>query len=467
MSGPTKKQKLGHVRVPQISLRSIYPSPENDQIYRPIEWNDPDILSLIASIREFGVQEPIVITKDNYIVSGHRRYMAAKRAGRKRVPFRRLAVTRKGHPDYLSLLREFNRQRVKTRDEQLREEIVSADPEEAHRALREYREKAAEIDVETIQIRGKKTRHEISAAKQPFLNAVLAVVERLRRYWPISDRQIHYQLLNDPPLIHAKKPESVYCNDAKSYKALSDLLTRARYEGHIDFDVIHDPTRPETVWDVHDDVGTYYRRQINGMLKGYYRNLLQSQPNHIEIVGEKNTIQGILSPVAARYGVPITIGRGFCSTPPKYKISERYRESGKAKLIILGVSDFDPDGEEIVHSLARSLKYDFHIHNIEAIKVALTAEQVHRLALPEGMLKAKPSSPNYHRFRSRYGDSVYELEAIPPDELQQMLRSAIESVLDMQAFKAEIEAEKKDAAHLDAVRRRIISTLQTAGEITT
>jgi hypothetical protein len=42
-----------------------------------------------------------------------------------------------------------------------------------------------------------------------------------------------------------------------------------------------------------------------------------------------------------------------------------------------------------------------------------------------------------------------------PENLQLVLREAIESVIDREALNHEIEAEKEDAAHLDALRRRL------------
>jgi ParB-like nuclease domain len=56
-----------------VSIDSIIPAPENDEIYRAIAWNDPEILALARSIKERGVQEPILISRDGYILSGHRR----------------------------------------------------------------------------------------------------------------------------------------------------------------------------------------------------------------------------------------------------------------------------------------------------------------------------------------------------------------------------------------------------------
>jgi hypothetical protein len=52
------------------------------------------------------------------------------------------------------------------------------------------------------------------------------------------------------------------------------------------------------------------------------------------------------------------------------------------------------------------------------------------------------------------------LEALSVERLQGILREAIDAVLDYSAYEAEIEAEKKDAAFLEAVRRRVHATLK-------
>ena len=64
-----------------IRLSQLEPAPENDDLYRPVGFDDPEIQALARSIREHGIREPLVITLDNYILSGHRRYKAARLAG--------------------------------------------------------------------------------------------------------------------------------------------------------------------------------------------------------------------------------------------------------------------------------------------------------------------------------------------------------------------------------------------------
>jgi hypothetical protein len=60
-------------------------------------------------------------------------------------------------------------------------------------------------------------------------------------------------------------------------------------------------------------------------------------------------IEGTIRPVLMRYTMPYTIGRGYASLVPRHKLVERFRASGKARLILLLLSDFGPDGDEIAH----------------------------------------------------------------------------------------------------------------------
>ncbi len=211
-------------------------------------------------------------------------------------------------------------------------------------------------------------------------------------------------------------------------------------------------------WNFHRSPGSFLQSQLDQFLKGYYRDLQQSQPNHIEIVGEKNTIDSIIRPVAAEFCIPMTIGRGYCSIPPRHAMARRFQKGGKEKLILLALGDFDPEGEDIAHSFARSLRDDFDVKAIEAVKVALTAAQVQELHLPP-IMKAKSTSSRYEDFVERHGDDVFELEAVPPDRLQEILRQAIDGVLEVDAFNAEVDAEKRDAARLDGIRRALRENL--------
>jgi len=277
-----------------VPISQINKSPENDKLYKPVDHSDPEIRRLVESIKENGLMQPIVLTADGFILSGHRRLEACKLAGLTHVPCVRDPISH-DDPNFLTRLREHNRQRVKSFDEVVREQILDVNQEEAHDWLLHHRKVQAKIRVNTIDPGHSRSRAKISDAKQPLLNAVIEVLREREDYLPLSDRQIHYALLNEPPLRHSSKANSRYANDPQSYKSLVDLLTRARIEGRIAFESISDETRPMQTWAVHPSVGPFIKQQLDGFLTGYFRDYLQSQPNHIEIVAEKNTARQSLS----------------------------------------------------------------------------------------------------------------------------------------------------------------------------
>ena len=447
--------KCDHVPILEsVAIESIRPAKVNDKVYRPVDPKDPAIIGMAREIANpaIGLLTPIAISSDDVILSGHRRHAACRLAGLTHVTVQRFPIL-STEPLFDVLLVAANRQREKSADEVFREELIRLNPADTRRRLNAERQKAAQVNVETMTITGKKTRAAITNVKKPFLDAIRKILDDLRDFLPVSDRTIHYQLLNNPPLRHASKLESRYVNDQKSYKALCELLTRARIVGLIPFDAIHDPTRPVVTWDVHAGVQQFISRELNGFLKGFHRDLQRTQPLHVEIIGEKNTIEGIIRPVAWDYSVPYTIGRGYSSLGPRHDIVKRFRKSGKEKLLLLFLSDSDPEGDDIAHSFTRSIRDDFGVSNVEAVKVALTREQAKELNLPP-LTKAKAGSSRRKAFVKRHGsDFVWELEAVPPEQLQQILQMAIERVFDMNCYHAERQAEERDAERLEALRR--------------
>jgi hypothetical protein len=415
------KPKPGHISVLYLPFHQITESPENEKFYKPVTEDDPAIVKLADDIREHGFLpgNELVLSADYYLLSGHKRFKAGYMAGLRKFPCCIHPVKRghgnKPNPEFVRLLLSYNKQRVKSRDEQLREEIALINPDEEYAAVTAYRKKQRRVKLTPFELRDGPGRCTISEAKMPFLKAIWGIITELYEYLPLSLRQLHYQLLNNPPLRHASKPGSRYRNDLASYKMLSDLATRARHEGYIDYEAIHDPTRPQTIWNVHRDVGSYFHEQLNLILTSYSRDLLQSQPDHIELVVEKNTLLSIVEPSASNFCVPLLSGRGQCSTKPLFDLAERYRASGKRKLIVLSLSDLDPDGDAITHSLGQRLRDDHDIENVQTFKVALTIEQVTEFGLIDSYQPVKKKSKNYPRYFKRYGhDRVWEVEALHP-----------------------------------------------------
>ena len=172
------------------------------------------------------------------------------------------------------------------------------------------------------------------------------------------------------------------------------------------------------------------------------------------------TVESIIRPVCGKYNIPYTIGRGYSSLPARHKIVQRFEQSGKDRLLLLILSDFDPDGIVICESLLQSLREDFGAV-ADAVRVGLNPEQIERFGLVSDFATPKKSSPQYKKFIEIYSEQakVYELEALTPEQLKIILKETIDQVIDIEAFNAELEAEKQDARYLQAFRESVSKTV--------
>ncbi|HEX3152957.1 MAG TPA: ParB N-terminal domain-containing protein [Gemmataceae bacterium] len=448
------------------------PAKLNDKIYRPVDPRDPTIIALSGRIQKQGLLEPIVATLDKVILSGHRRHAACKLAGLHRVAVRWHDVY-STDPEFAELLVAFNDQRSKTADESIREQAIQTSRDGAFERLARDRslrlqsmlDGAAENGLATVVATAARRRAAISTGKQEMLAASVEVLDANRRYWPLSIRQVHYRLLNNPPSRNTDPRFNTgsYQNDRASYQDLSDLMCRARLAGFIEWAAISDDTRPVSVWQKWQSVGGYVREQLDSLFGDFRRDLLQSQASHIELVAEKMTVSATADRVASEFRANVMIGRGFSSITAKHDLVQRFKASGKDFLVLLIVTDFDPSGETIAENLAASIRDEFGvIEPVEAHRVALTAEQVRMYGLPPGG-KAKKDSPGYAAFVRRFGDNVYELEALEPAQLESLIRDAFASVLDHDMLRNEQAKEVEEQRELERQRQEILEAIGERG----
>jgi ParB/RepB/Spo0J family partition protein len=120
----------------QRDINQIKPAPENEAVYRAISWDDPAIHELAKDIKEHGLIEPILISKDGFIISGHRRRIAAALAGLTRVPVKVHPISHAEDPQgFIKLLVAMNSQRIKSTSDLLHETLVKIDPKDAHQQI--------------------------------------------------------------------------------------------------------------------------------------------------------------------------------------------------------------------------------------------------------------------------------------------------------------------------------------------
>lgn len=446
-----------------VPTKQVVPSPENDDVYGIIKLDDA-MQDLIDSITIRGLEEPIIVSSDNYIVSGHRRFFAVQQLGITNIPIRVKNFSRASKIDeWHKVLTEYNPQRIKSTLTLLKEAMLKRSDGDPRELLESWDESSLENDAEYTEVHGFKKTGKITSQRQSFLKAAQEVIEKMKTYWPLTVRQVHYQLLNDPPLKRVCSPRSKvdpeksrYKNDAESYKALVRLLKDARYAGLVSLRCIDDPTRPFHHYHGYDNLGQFLNSELTGFLTGYYRNRQSDQPRHIEVLGEKNTLLQILKPVCAEYHVPLSLSRGYGTIPLWRQIASRYRASGKKRMSLVVVSDFDPEGMDLPKDAVRSLK-DFFGVRVDYHRVAVNREQIDELDLAEDFNPAKVESSRFNTFvEETGGEDTWECEAIPPRYLQDQLRAAIEANMDMDIYRECEETELREADELHDIRQQIV-----------
>ena len=219
-------------------------------------------------------------------------------------------------------------------------------------------------------------------------------------------RQIFYQLLTTP---HVSK-----------YKALGSLLTDARKKGDIDYRYIVDRSRPiygVTEWNNSDDFLLDAPNLFN-------LNYWIDEPIKPVIWTEKDTLSPIMVEIASQYHVKVCVTRGYLS------YSNKMRWGGD---IVLYFGDFDPSGLDMVRdNEEQGIMEKFK-------RIALTREQIERYNLPS--VKVKKTDTRSKKYIAKHGDRCWELDALPPDVLKDLVRDTIEDIFTFDLKKKQLEEQ--------------------------
>jgi hypothetical protein len=269
------------------------------------------------------------------------------------------------------------------------------------------------------------------ALHQKTLDLIKEAYLVLSEYNPMTLRQVYYQLVSKQ-VIENKKSE---------YQRLDNALIVARKEGLIPYEWIEDRTRRPRDVAMWEDLSEF----IEDIRYAYRKNIWSRQKNYIVVWVEKEALSEIFSKIVEPYGVTLVVGRGYNSLSIKKELADRFKSINKS-VVILYFGDFDPSGEDIYRDLVDSFSFFGTRPKIE--KVALTREQVEEYHLPFDFTKKTDARAT--NFIKKYGDMAVELDALPVQVLQKLIKENIEKYLDAKAFNSVIAEEEQELAVLDS-----------------
>lgn len=273
--------------------------------------------------------------------------------------------------------------------------------------------------------------------------------------YDLSLRQLYYQLVSRN---HVENTE-------KSYKNVGGLVSDARMAGLIDWEMIKDRGR-ETIENPHWNDTKHF---IQSVAPQYRFDLWDDQPNYVEVMVEKQALEGVLQPVCRGLDIPFTANKGYSSSSAMYEASKRFlKRDGQGKeLHIIYLGDHDPSGIDMTRDVDDRLDLfvktsaerldEYGPNEVSAItvhRVALNMDQVRELNPPENPAKITDSRAD--GYIKKFGRSSWELDAVEPKRLASLVTDAVYKLMDRQLFDANLKKQEDGRKKLVAFAKKFL-----------
>jgi hypothetical protein len=274
------------------------------------------------------------------------------------------------------------------------------------------------------------------AEKRQLLDQVQAVLKEYSEHRPLTIRQIFYRLV----AAHGfPKTEAAYKNQ------LCELMTMARRARVIPMEDIRDDTVASF------SAGGFASKEdfldwVRGEAEAFTLDRTIGQESRLVVMCEAAGMAPQLSRVAGHYGIPVSASGGFDSLTAKYDLAvDITRDERPMEVIHIG--DHDPSGGhmfvtlmEDVAAFVRDLGGD-----IIFTRIAVTPPQIAQYNLPTAPAKTTDT-------RAFHGMTC-QAEALAPDVMNSILRSAIERRIDKKQMERIIKRERQERQELlDSLR---------------
>ena len=235
-------------------------------------------------------------------------------------------------------------------------------------------------------------------------------------------------------------------NCQQNYKWLGDLIADGRVAGLVDWEHIEDRGRESSGGDAgwHDPADA-----LDSIARQYGITHWDGQAEHVEVWVEKDALIDVI----ARAAVPLDVSYTACKGSPSHSLVHdaalrmRMHERRGQKTRILYLGDHDPTGLDIPRDIQDRLYLFGSGCYVE--RIALTMEQVQQYDPPPNYAKATDS--RFAAYVEAYGTDCWELDALEPQVLTDLVDSKIRAHLDEGLRQVRIEQQEEERAELSAV----------------
>lgn len=243
-------------------------------------------------------------------------------------------------------------------------------------------------------------------------------------------RQLHYQFV----------ARDLYDNTMRNYKKLGDIIRNGRMAGLISWDLIQDRTRGLQGW------GGGERSPASAIRMASYRykeRLWDTQPVKVEVWVEKDALSGVLTDPGYENRLWYFATKGYPSISSLKEAADRFKrqEENGESTVILYFSDHDPEGLHMPEQVGEALE-DFGVTNVEIRRLGLTMEQIRQYQPPSSAAKRGSSRVDWYH-EATGTDEAWELDALEPAVIQNLIRDEVARIRDDDLWEAALESERE------------------------
>lgn len=246
-----------------------------------------------------------------------------------------------------------------------------------------------------------------------------------RRGLGLTVRQLYYQGVS------ANK----FPNSERSYKNLIHAVNEGRLNGLLDWRHLVDRGRNayNVGWAGAEIPSIESLIQSNAQYRVH--DLWKGQDRRVEVWIEKQALEQVAQRAASKYRAPYIACKGYMSQSEMWSASydrlNGYIDDGQEPLII-HLGDHDPSGIDMSRDIEERLSLFADDHPIEIRRIALNMDQIEQYAPPPN--PAKSSDSRFAGYVREYGNESWELDALRPEMLIDLIQTEIRSVIDFELW---------------------------------
>lgn len=263
------------------------------------------------------------------------------------------------------------------------------------------------------------------------IQAEVIINEYERQGFQLTLRQLYYQFVS----------RGYIKNTPREYARLGSVINDARLCGLIDWDAISDRSRylrSRTHWDSP-------RQIIESAIHGYYVNKWQDSDQYVEVWVEKEALIDIVEQITRLWDCPCFACKGYVSQTAMYEAAQRFASyGGVCDCTLFYLGDHDPSGLDMTRDIQERL--NTFGGGVEVERLALNMDQIREHNPPPN--PAKTTDSRFKGYILEHGRESWEVDALEPKILSQLIENAILSKLDKEVWNQNVQREEREKAKM-------------------